>query len=129
MTEERHTLALLVEDNLANAELARTLLERDGFDVLHAATAEAAMRAAEDFRPDLILMDLRLPDADGLSVVSRLRADPLSARCAIIALTAYAMSGDEARALEAGCDGYIPKPFDTRSFTARIREIVAARRF
>ncbi len=128
MTEEHRTLVLLVEDNAVNAELARTLLERDGFDVLHAATAEAALRAAKDSRPDLILMDLQLPDADGLSVVSRLRADPALAQPAIIALTAYAMSGDETRALGAGCDGYIAKPFDTRSFTARIRDILTARR-
>jgi CheY-like chemotaxis protein len=128
MSAQARPLVLLVEDNAVNAELARTLLERAGFEVLHAATGEAALRSARDAGPEIILMDLRLPDADGLALVRHLRADPVLSRTAIVALTAYAMTGDEAKALDAGCDGYIAKPFDTRSFADRIRAILAARR-
>ncbi len=127
MSEKPGTLVLLVEDNEVNAELARALLARGGFEVLHAATAAAAYSMARDAQPDLILMDLQLPDGEGLSVVSRLRADPDIEQPVIIALTAYAMAGDEAKTREAGCDGYITKPFDTRSFTARMRSIMADR--
>ncbi len=127
MTEQHRQVVLLVEDNPVNAELARTLLERDCFEVVHAATAESALRLAQDVRPNVVLMDLRLPDADGLAVVRSLRADPTFAQTAIIALTAYAMARDEEEALAAGCDGFIVKPFDTRSFTSRIHSILRAR--
>lgn len=116
-----------MEDNAINAELACTLLERADFEVRVAATARDALQLATELEPDLILMDLRLPDGDGLSVVRSLRTRPGSSETPIIALTAYAMLGDEAKVIAAGCDGYIPKPIDTRSFTSRIREVLAAR--
>lgn len=110
-----------------NAELARTLLERADFQVHVATTAREALQLTAELEPDLILMDLHLPDGDGLSVVRSLRTRGESAVTPIIALTAYAMLGDEAKAIAAGCDGYIPKPIDTRSFTSRVKEILASR--
>lgn len=116
-----------MEDNAINAELTRTLLERADFKVRVATTARDALQLAAELEPDLILMDLQLPDGDGLSAVRSLRTQRGSAETPIIALTAYAMLGDEAKAIAAGCDGYIPKPIDTRAFTSRIREIMASR--
>lgn len=126
-TSEHRKIALLVEDNAVNAELARTLLERAGYEVRDAATSEAALRLAQELQPYVILMDLRLPDGDGISVVRTLRQQVAMSRTAIIAVTAYAMRGDEEKAIAAGCDGYIPKPIDTRSFASRIAEIIASR--
>lgn len=126
MTGER-TVALLVEDNAVNAELASTLLRKAGFEVYGAVNAAQALRLAQEQRPDLILMDLRLPDASGLEVVKVLRAQPEFANATIIAVTASAMRGDEELAVEAGCDGYIPKPIDTRSFAGQVAEIMAVR--
>lgn len=120
-------MALLVEDNAINAELARVLLEREGFVVKEATTAAEALRHAWQFRPDLILMDIQLPDGDGLNVVRRLREAEETRRTPIVALTAYAMTGDLDRAIGAGCDGYISKPIDTRTFGARLAEILEAR--
>ncbi len=121
-------IVLLVEDNPVNAELARTVLERAGFEVRHAATASAALRLARELQPAVILMDLDLPDGDGLAVVRTLRVDGPLAATPIIALTAHAMAGVEQAALEAGCSGYIAKPIDTRSFGAYVSSIAAARK-
>ena len=117
---------LVVEDNLLNLELVTDLLEADGFIVCHARTAEEAFRAARELSPDLILMDLSLPGLDGLAATRSLRADPVTHHLTIIALTAHAMKGDEALALLAGCDGYLAKPIDTRSFAAKVAAFIAA---
>lgn len=114
---------LLVDDQPMNLELARELLEMDGYDVRTASDADEALGIlAGGFRPRLILMDIQLPGMDGLELTRRLRADPAWRGIAIIALTAYAMVGDEQRALAAGCDGYIAKPINTRSFSSSVRE-------
>lgn len=116
---------LVVDDHPVNLELARELLAMDGYEVRTATDADEALAVlAGDFRPRLILLDIQLPGMDGLELTRRLRADPRWRGVTIIALTAYAMVGDEQRVLAAGCDGYIPKPIDTRSFPRRIREVL-----
>jgi CheY-like chemotaxis protein len=106
---------LVVDDNPVNLKLVRVLLAREGYNVRGAADAEEALDLLKDFSPDLILMDIQLPGIDGLELTRRLKADPATRRITIVALTAYAMKGDHQKVLEAGCDGYIPKPIDTRT--------------
>lgn len=119
---------LVVDDNAFNLELAQTLLELDGYQVRTAGDATEALGVlANGFRPRLVLMDIQLPGMDGLELTRQLRADPAYRSVTIIALTAYAMAGDEQRALAAGCDGYIVKPIDTRAFSARIRAAIDRR--
>ena len=117
---------LVVEDNLLNLELVTDLLEAGGFIVCPARTAEESFRAARELSPDLILMDLSLPGLDGLAATRALRADPATRHLPIIALTAHAMRGDEALALHAGCDGYLTKPINTRTFATKVASFIAA---
>jgi len=112
---------LVVDDNPMNIELARVVLERDGFAVDCALDAVAAAERVHDFAPDLILMDIQMPGMDGLELARRLKTHPATARIAIIAFTAYAMKGDEAKMRAAGCDGYIPKPIDVATFGQSVR--------
>lgn len=107
---------LIVDDNAVNLKLARVLLRSAGYDVRTAADAEQALATLTTFQPRLILMDLQLPGIDGLELTRRLKADPRTRDIVIVALTAYAMKGDQAKAREAGCDGYLTKPIDTRAF-------------
>jgi two-component system, cell cycle response regulator DivK len=106
---------LIVDDHPTNLKLARVLLVAEGYDVRTAEDAAQALAVVAEFRPRLILMDIQLPGVDGLELTRRLKADPATQDIVIIALTAYAMKGDSERALAAGCDGYVPKPIDTRS--------------
>jgi two-component system, cell cycle response regulator DivK len=106
---------LVVDDNPQNLKLTRILLTNGGYEVRTAADAEEACRTLETFRPRLILMDIQLPGMDGLELTRRLKADPARKDILIIALTAYAMKGDQERALAAGCDGYLSKPVDTNA--------------
>jgi len=106
----------IVDDHPVNLELAKVLLVLEGYEVHTAADAESALLLLPDLRPDLILMDVQLPGMDGLELARRLKADPLHKNARIVALTAYAMKGDEEKALAAGCDGYMSKPIDTRTF-------------
>ncbi len=106
---------LVVDDNAQNAKLLSFLLARNGYDVRVAADAAGALALLAGFRPRLILMDLQLPVVDGLELTRRLKADPATRDIVIIALTAYAMKGDEEKARAAGCDGYVTKPIDTRT--------------
>jgi CheY-like chemotaxis protein len=93
-----------------------------------AANAEEALEVLKTFTPHLILMDIQLPDMDGFQLTRRLKRDPAMRDVIIVALTAYAMKGDEQRAVEAGCDGYIAKPIDTRSLPALISGYITGRR-
>ncbi len=111
---------LIVDDNPVNLKLIRVLLAGEGYTVRTAVDAEEALAALETFRPRLILMDVQLPGMDGLELTRRLKADPERAGMVIVALTAYAMKGDEQKALEAGCDGYIAKPVDTRALPSLV---------
>jgi CheY-like chemotaxis protein len=119
---------LVVDDNPVNAKLAGILLEAAGYGVLVAEDAADALARIAQQPPDLILMDLQLPGMDGLTLTRRLKADSRLGSIPIVALTASATRGDEAKALEAGCDDYIAKPIDTRTFARRIGEILQARR-
>lgn len=111
---------LIVEDNPLNLELASDLLTSQGYAVQQASSAEEALHLVREAQPDLILMDLRLPGMDGYAALEALRDDPTTNRIPIVALTAQAMRGDEEAALEAGFDGYIPKPIDTRNFGSTV---------
>jgi two-component system cell cycle response regulator DivK len=103
---------LLVEDHPLNRELAEAILVRAGYEVLVVPNGESALAAVRGEHPDLILMDIELPGLDGLEVTRRLKADPALRDIPVLALTAYAMRGDEQRCRAAGCDGYLTKPID-----------------
>ena len=113
---------LLVEDNPMNLELATDLLEACGIEVIAANSGEAAMKLAQEQRPNLILMDLSLPGMDGLQATAALKANPQTRLIPVVAVTAHAMKGDEQKALDAGCEGYITKPIDTRMFPVLIAQ-------
>lgn len=113
---------LIVDDNPQNLKLARVLLASEGYDVRTAADAEEALFVLESFEPRIILMDLQLPGMDGLELTQRLKADPAHRDIKIIALTAYAMKGDDEKALAAGCDAYVAKPIDTEALPKLIAE-------
>jgi len=111
---------LIVDDNASNLKLARVTLELAGFEIAVAADAEQARAAVRALRPRLILMDIQLPGTDGLTLTRELKADASTAGIRIVALSAYAMKGDEQKARAAGCDGYISKPIDTRALPGQV---------
>jgi CheY-like chemotaxis protein len=113
---------LVVDDNATNLKLVRVLLMARGYDVEVAADAEEALAALQDRHPRLILMDLQLPGMDGLTLTRRLKADPSTKDIVIIAVTAYAMKGDEQKARVAGCDGYITKPIDVETLPVTVAD-------
>jgi len=116
---------LIVDDNPQNLKLARVILATEGYHVQTAVDAEDALTILESFAPRVILMDLQLPRMDGLELTRRLKADPRYRDIIILALTAYAMKGDEERALAAGCDGYMAKPIDTEALPRMVAEHLA----
>jgi CheY-like chemotaxis protein len=111
---------LIIEDNPANLELARYLLDAYGYPTLTAIDGEAGFRVFRDARPDVVLCDLQLPVIDGYEVLSKIRNDPALGDAIVIAVTAFSMPGDRAKAFSAGFDGYIPKPIDPTSFVQQI---------
>jgi CheY-like chemotaxis protein len=119
---------LIVDDNPDNVDLARIVLESEGCRMRAAEDAQRALQVLETYHPRLILMDVQMPGMDGLELTRRLRADAAFDDVAIVALTAYAMRTDEEKAREAGCDGYISKPIDTRNFGALVRRYLDAPR-
>jgi CheY-like chemotaxis protein len=119
---------LIVDDNPINLKLARVILASEGYMVKTADDAEEALAALEEFEPALILMDLQLPGMDGLTLTRQLRRDPRWSSTWIVALTAYAMKGDEAKALAAGCDGYLTKPIDADGLPQAVAAFVAKKR-
>ncbi len=120
-------IILVVEDNPANRKLATAVLSFAGYDVRTANDAEEALRALQSFRPGLILMDIQLPGMDGLELTRRLKASPSTREIVIVAVSAYAMKGDDEKALQAGCDGYISKPIDTRALPKLVSKYLAGR--
>jgi two-component system, cell cycle response regulator DivK len=119
---------LIVDDNAANLKLARVLLQGEGYTVRTAGDAEEALLLLQSFTPRLILMDIQLPGMDGLELTRRLKADVATRDIVILALTAYAMKGDEEKTRAAGCDGYVAKPIDIDSLPGVIAEHLALQR-
>jgi len=118
----QNNIVLVVDDNPANADLVSFILAKQGYQVHVAADAAEALAMVTAFSPQLIMMDLQLPGMDGLTLTRQLKADATTRQIIVIALTAYAMKGDEQRAREAGCDGYISKPINTRTLPGIIAE-------
>ncbi len=119
-----NALILVIEDNALNLELVTDVLEANRFRVSSARTAEEGLRLARELLPDLVLMDLSLPGMDGLAATRALKSDPTTRHLPVIALTAHAMRGDQEIALQAGCDGYLSKPIDTRTFAETIASFI-----
>ena len=114
---------LVVEDNPVNLELITEVLKQEGHQVFTAQSAEAGLRLVAAERPDLILMDIQLPGMTGYEVTHRLKGNPATAAIPVVALTASAMRGDDLKAREAGCDGYLTKPLDLRAFRETLRAL------
>jgi two-component system, cell cycle response regulator DivK len=119
MTGER---ILVVEDNEKNMKLFRDVLDATGYRTLEATTGSEAVDMASEHTPDLVLMDIQLPDLDGMPALHRLRANARTATIPVLALTAQAMHGDRERFLAAGFDGYLSKPVDVRELIGTVRE-------
>jgi len=112
---------LVIEDHEENRRLLRDLLTSFGYELTEAVTGEDGLTAAEANPPDLILMDIQLPGIDGYEVTRRIKANPALRHIPVIAVTSYALSGDDVKALEAGCDAYVTKPFDPAELLDKIR--------
>ena len=107
---------LVIEDNVDNLELVSFLLERSGFQTIKATDGRNGLEIARTNRPDLILMDLTIPEIDGWNLVQRLKQDPATTSIPVLAMTAHILPGDRKRAIDSGCDGYITKPLDIPNF-------------
>ena len=113
---------LVIEDQEDNRRIVRDLLTSQGYEVIEAVNGLDGVNAAETRRPDLILMDIQLPGIDGYEATRRIKANPEIRKIPIIVATSYALSGDDVKAFEAGCDAYMAKPFSPRKLLAKIRE-------
>ena len=113
---------LMIEDNEDSRRIMRDLLTSAGYEVIEAVTGHEGVTAAEALGPELILMDIQLPDFDGYEATRRIRANPNLGSIPIIAVTSYALSGDDIKAFEAGCDAYVTKPFSPRELLVKFRE-------
>ena len=120
-----HTI-MVVDDHPTNLKLVSDVLAFEGHQVLKAVDAEAALELLSTTLPDLILLDIALPGMDGLTLTRRHKADPRTASVRVVAVTAFAMVGDEMKALEAGCDGYIAKPIDTQALPGQVTAFLSA---
>lgn len=116
---------LVVEDNLMNLELVVDLLEARGYEVIQALNGKEALEAANRELPDLILMDIQLPEMDGLEATRLLKSNEITKHINVVALTAHAMRGDEEKAINAGCSGYIAKPINTREFAKVVESYIS----
>ena len=115
---------LVVDDNPTNLEVLCVRLNSQGYEVVTAVDGEKGVAMAAEQRPDLILMDIQLPIVDGYEATRRIKANPDLRHIPIIAVTSYALSGDDAKAFAAGCDGYFAKPFSPRVILAKVREFL-----
>jgi two-component system cell cycle response regulator DivK len=116
---------LVVEDQRDNMQILRDLLTSADYEMVEAENGEEALAEVAKQRPDLILMDIQLPIMDGYEATRRIKADPALRSIPIIAVTSYALSGDEAKARAAGCDDFVPKPYSPRQLLAKIRQYLA----
>ena len=117
---------LVVEDNEKNLKLVRDVLTFNGYQILEATTAEEGLQVAHSHQPELVLMDIELPGMDGITALQHLRADPATKKIPVVAVTASAMLGDRRKILEAGFDGYQPKPIRLREFVDEIKRILGS---
>jgi two-component system cell cycle response regulator DivK len=117
---------LIIEDQEDNRAILRDLLSQAGYELIEAADGEEGVKLAQMERPDLILMDIQLPVIDGYEATRRIKATADLKSIPIIAVTSYALSGDEAKARAAGCDGYVTKPFSPRDLLAKVRAYLPA---
>jgi two-component system cell cycle response regulator DivK len=115
---------LIVEDNELNMKLLNDVLEAYGYDIIKTASGAAVLELARQHGPDLILIDIQLPDISGLEAVRQLKGDAQTKAIPVIAVTAFAMAGDERRALASGCDGYIAKPIMLREFLVTVENFI-----
>jgi two-component system cell cycle response regulator DivK len=115
---------LYIEDNAMNRQIVRDLLKRTSYHLIEAHDGEAGVATALEKRPDLILMDVQLPKISGLEATRRLRAEAATAQTPIIAITSFALSGDDKKAIEAGATAYLAKPYSPRDLLGLIRKIV-----
>lgn len=116
---------LIIEDNEQNLYLETFILQKNGHEILQARSGETGIALALEAAPDLILLDIQLPEMDGYTVAERLKAQPPIARVPIVAVTSYAMTGDRERILEAGCTGYIEKPINPDTFHTEIAQFLS----
>lgn len=115
---------LIVEDTEDNLQILRDLLEHAGYAIIEAQDGAAGVQAAREHVPDLILMDIQLPVLDGFEATRRIKADPGTRAIPIVAVTSFALSGDEARTREAGCDAYVSKPYSPRALLEVVRSFI-----
>ena len=125
MSNDNKGTILYVEDNLDNRVLVRRILLSEDYDLIEAVNAQDALRILENTRPDLILMDINMPDMDGYTLTSRIKTTPGFERVPILAITANVMRGDKEKTLEAGCDGYIQKPLDIDQLVHEVERFLA----
>ncbi len=116
---------LVVEDQEDNRQIIRDMLAPTDYEIIEAENGEEALAEIAKQRPDLILMDIQLPSMDGYTATRRIKADPALRSIPIIAVTSYALSGEDKKAREAGCDDYIPKPYSPRELLAKVRQYLA----
>jgi len=119
---------LVVEDNALNMKLVRSLFKMSKYDIIEAVDAETGIQLARECKPDLILMDIQLPGMDGLNASRIIKEDPSLKNVKIVALTSHAMEGDDKKAREAGCDGYIIKPIDIKNFLKTVDQFLNGER-
>ena len=115
---------LVIEDNEQNLYLVNFILKKNGYEVIEARNGEEGIRLAIKEKPDLILMDIQLPDMDGMEATRRIRESEGDGKVPIVAITSYAMTGDRERALTAGCTGYIEKPIDPETFMGEVEKFL-----
>ena len=118
-------LILVVEDQPDSRRIIRDMLAPTDYEIIEAEDGEQALAAVAKQRPDLILMDIQLPIMDGYTATRRIKADPKLRSIPIIAVTSYALNGEEKKARAAGCDDYVPKPFSPRQLLAKIRQYLS----
>jgi two-component system cell cycle response regulator DivK len=118
------TKILIAEDDTVSLKLVRDVLEANGYETDCVTSGEAAVSEAAQFKPHLVVMDIRLPGIDGLEATRRLKSDPATAPIPVIAVTAHAMPEDEARILAAGCQAYLPKPLRFGEFVAVVKRLL-----
>ena len=118
---------MVVEDNEKNRKLMRVVLKAKGYNVIEAATGEEALNILRNQKPDIILMDIQLPGIDGITLIKQIKATTALKDTPIIAVTAYAMKGDEEKIMEAGCDAYVSKPINTQELPLIVEKYIKKR--